>query len=410
MDISFYLIKNIDLLKNNIVSPYLIKWHWNKFGEEEKRVGKNKDKGYIEYEENDYILEYIKHDLPRLIYTPYIEKLNTMDYFDKTNRITVNPSLYYYIYNDQINEKENIFYHIYEQGVTKGYFYSLRQLENYLGKKVKLYWNENNLFIYWNNEYIELKKFITDIYQKSYKHYIEDIIILEDNIIEISSSIVVLFIGNIQQGKKLITKLAKSDRNHLSFLLIFKSHSDYYKLKIEIQYIENKIIFISKEYGNDIIPSLQSMHYILNKHPSVIKYIYKIHTKSNSNWLDTSVDYLLLRNEQSLIDELNNNLSNCVGSPLLNINFKIYLSKNMRFHLDFCKNLINVNKNLIDTKKNFIAGTIFFTESSNIKKIFDFIKSNTYQSYFLNNMYDNNFVNLYTSPYHFIERLFGVIK
>ena len=152
------------------------------------------------------------------------------------------------------------------------------------------------------------------------------------------------------------------------------------------------------------------MHYILNKHPSVIKYIYKIHTKSNSNWLDTSVDYLLLRNEQSLIDELNNNLSNCVGSPLLNINFKIYLSKNMRFHLDFCKNLINVNKNLIDTKKNFIAGTIFFTESSNIKKIFDFIKSNTYQSYFLNNMYDNNFVNLYTSPYHFIERLFGVIK
>ena len=410
MDISFYLIKNIDLLKNNIVSPYLIKWHWNKFGEEEKRVGKNKDKGYIEYEENDYILEYIKHDLPRLIYTPYIEKLNTMDYFDKTNRITVNPSLYYYIYNDQINEKENIFYHIYEQGVTKGYFYSLRQLENYLRKKVKLYWNENNLFIYWNNEYIELKKFITDIYQKSYKHYIEDIIILEDNIIEISSSIVVLFIGNIQQGKKLITKLAKSDRNHLSFLLIFKSHSDYYKLKIEIQYIENKIIFISKEYGNDIIPSLQSMHYILNKHPSVIKYIYKIHTKSNSNWLDTSVDYLLLRNEQSLIDELNNNLSNCVGSPLLNINFKIYLSKNMRFHLDFCKNLINVNKNLIDTKKNFIAGTIFFTESSNIKKIFDFIKSNTYQSYFLNNMYDNNFVNLYTSPYHFIERLFGVIK
>ena len=397
-------------MKNNIVSPYLIKWHWNKFGEEEKRVGKNKDKGYIEYEENDYILEYIKHDLPRLIYTPYIEKLNTMDYFDKTNRITVNPSLYYYIYNDQINEKENIFYHIYEQGVTKGYFYSLRQLENYLGKKVKLYWNENNLFIYWNNEYIELKKFITDIYQKSYKHYIEDIIILEDNIIEISSSIVVLFIGNIQQGKKLITKLAKSDRNHLSFLLIFKSHSDYYKLKIEIQYIENKIIFISKEYGNDIIPSLQSMHYILNKHPSVIKYIYKIHTKSNSNWLDTSVDYLLLRNEQSLIDELNNNLSNCVGSPLLNINFKIYLSKNMRFHLDFCKNLINVNKNLIDTKKNFIAGTIFFTESSNIKKIFDFIKSNTYQSYFLNNMYDNNFVNLYTSPYHFIERLFGVIK
>ena len=410
MDISFYLIKNIDLFKNNIVSPYLIKWHWNKFGEEEKRVGKNKDKGYIEYEENDYILEYIKHDLPRLIYTPYIEKLNTMDYFDKTNRITVNPSLYYYIYNDEINEKENIFYHIYEQGVTKGYFYSLRQLENYLGKKVKLYWNENNLFIYWNNEYIELKKFITDIYQKSYKHYIEDIIILEDNIIEISSSIVVLFIGNIQQGKKLITKLAKSDRNHLSFLLIFKSHSDYYKLKIEIQYIENKIIFISKEYGNDIIPSLQSMHYILNKHPSVIKYIYKIHTKSNSNWLDTSVDYLLLRNEQSLIDELNNNLSNCVGSPLLNINFKIYLSKNMRFHLDFCKNLINVNKNLIDTKKNFIAGTIFFTESSNIKKIFDFIKSNTYQSYFLNNMYDNNFVNLYTSPYHFIERLFGVIK
>lgn len=409
MDISYYLIKNNDLLKNKIVTPNLIKWHWDNHGEKDERIGINENEGYIVYKENDYLLEYLKHNLPVFIFQAYIEKLTTMDYFNKINRIIINPSLYYYLYSDEIDENENIFSHIYKKGVTKGYFYSIQQIENYLGKKVNLYWNKNHVFIYWNNQYIELKKFIANIYQKSYEDYINDIIILEDNIIEISSSIVVVFIGNIQQGKKLITKLKQSNRSHLTFLFIFKSYVDYYNLNRDIHGFENKIFFISKEYGNDILPSLQAMYYILNKHPSKVKYIYKIHTKSDSKWLDKSVNYLFSRDEKSLIEELNNN-NNCVGDPLLSLNFNFILSAKYKFNLDFCKNLIYTHQNVINTENKFVAGTIFFTESVTIQKILDFIKNNNYQSYFLNNMYDNNFINLYTSPCHFIERLFGVIK
>ena len=147
-----------------------------------------------------------------------------------------------------------------------------------------------------------------------------------------------------------------------------------------------------------------------NKHPSKVKYIHKIHTKSDSNWLNKSVDCLLSRDEKTLIQELNNNESNCLGNPLLSIHFNFILGVQYKFHLNFCRNLIDTHQNVINTDKKFVAGTIFFTESVTILKVLDFIKNNTYQSYFLNNMYDNNFINLYTSPYHFIERLFGVIK
>ena len=61
-------------------------------------------------------------------------------------------------------------------------------------------------------------------------------------------------------------------------------------------------------------------------------------------------------------------------------------------------------------KKYFIAGTIFFCQSIVFDSVINFIKNNNYKSYFLNNLYDNNQVNVQNSPIHFIERLFGRIK
>jgi hypothetical protein len=62
-------------------------------------------------------------------------------------------------------------------------------------------------------------------------------------------------------------------------------------------------------------------------------------------------------------------------------------------------------------KNKFAAGSIFYTSNDVYKKIINFIKCSNYRSFFfLNNMYDHNFVNLETSPIHFLERLFGVIK
>jgi hypothetical protein len=72
----------------------------------------------------------------------------------------------------------------------------------------------------------------------------------------------------------------------------------------------------------------------------------------------------------------------------------------------------NVEKyiNLLDINKNFIKGTIFFTEHNIFVKVIDFIRNNDYKSFIFNNLYENNSINMNYSPTHFLERLFGVIK
>ena len=64
----------------------------------------------------------------------------------------------------------------------------------------------------------------------------------------------------------------------------------------------------------------------------------------------------------------------------------------------------------INSCKNFVAGTIFYTNGIVMNKIIEFIKKNNYRSYFLNNLYENNTINRDFSPIHFLERLFGTIR
>ena len=433
INLPYYLYKNKDILKNIVTKADTIK-HYISYGKKENRIFTNTNTVYTKYIPNDYIFEYIYHNIPKSIYKYYIHFLKNYNgnYFTKKNRITIDPIIYLYLYDDDIKEEENIFQNIYNIGTIKGRIYSIFQLINYRERNVSLFWRQNELFIFENNEYKELKKYVNTIYTQLYTSFIEEITIIRDSVIEDTiiedtiiedtiedslceptSSVICCFIGDINIGKKLLLRLLKYGKNANTCLFIFKSYEDYYKLQSVVQMFRHTIIFKCKEYGNDIIPSLQSLHYLFHKYPkSNIQYIYKFHTKSIEHLFTQSTDYLLHCDESILIDKLNtsvlNKNSNCVGVPFLNINTKWHLQK--KYLGIFCKKLFDCYQLSIDSNKMFVGGTIFFSSAENIKKILQFIENHNYQGFFLNNMYDSNFINFETSPVHFLERLFGCIQ
>ena len=169
-----------------------------------------------------------------------------------------------------------------------------------------------------------------------------------------------------------------------------------------IQYIKKNfkyyIIFKSNEYGNDIQPTLQAVHYIIKYFPS-IEYIYKIHTKTDNIYRNSGVHYLLDKNVEELKELLNSVNSNCVGYPdyYLTIKDEFYNFKYRKIYNKY----INLNN-------KFVINTIFFCSINVFKEIFEFIKNNNTLSFFNNNMYDTNQINI-NSPNHLLERLFGCI-
>lgn len=307
------------------------------------------------------------------------------------NKIEIDDILYAYLYDITLND---VYMDIYENGVKNGYFYCSKQIQNFFGKGI--IYKQNELLYYKkdnSDSFIELKKMVHSIYEKSFDDLINDIKIIDNTFNNmISNDIICCFIGDYKLGNILIDKIYNSNKKNLPCIFIFHYMTIYFKIKNKIFKLFNKvIIFKSNEYGNDIIPTIQSIHYILNKYKSVNN-IYKFHTKSDIKWFNENTDYIL---NNTLIY---NNKCNCISHP------KYYEDA---YKNKYCLRLLNENNNIID-KSLFVKGSIFYTNIDVFKSIIEFMKINYFQ-YFTNNCYDNNSVNL-NSPYHFLERLFGVIK
>jgi hypothetical protein len=150
------------------------------------------------------------------------------------------------------------------------------------------------------------------------------------------------------------------------------------------------ILYSSNEFGNDIVPSLLVWDDLKDKN---YNNIIKIHTKSNINILNKSLDFLL-NNNINEIKLLKNNESSCIGYKYINMENDI-----------FNKNLIYENKELINNNY-FVPYTIFLTEENIMNKVLTFFKNNN-KIIFLQNMYDTNMINRDYSYVHFMERLFG---
>ena len=176
-----------------------------------------------------------------------------------------------------------------------------------------------------------------------------------------------------------------SSNNNVSLKQLIKNNFDFYA------------IYKSKELGNDIVPTLLMYNDICKSH--TFKHILKFHTKSIKNAYNDLTNYLL-SNSISQLNYNNQNQSNCIGCP----GYWNYLDN------DIYNNELKIEHASVINKNNyFIAGTIFYTRSEIFDKMIDFIKTENYKCYLLNNMYENNSINQDYSPIHFLERLFGVI-
>jgi hypothetical protein len=168
------------------------------------------------------------------------------------------------------------------------------------------------------------------------------------------------------------------------------------RFKTKLRLFKHRIVFRSKEFGNDIIPSLQALYYMK---PYNIQFVYKFHTKTDKTIFNENVDFLLNKSTQELKHMLLNHSSNCVG----------YSYKDIDRETIHCIKLLNTYQPYFD-KKEYVLYTFFFTNMCVIDKIIDFIKDNHYLGYFMNNLYDTNTILMDNSPVHFLERLFGIIK
>jgi hypothetical protein len=155
-------------------------------------------------------------------------------------------------------------------------------------------------------------------------------------------------------------------------------------------------MFISGEYGNDIMPTIM-MHYYINDKIKFDKII-KLHTKtSDDDWFNKSIDFLL--DNLINLDNYFNDKCNCVGNT-------IFLHKYNVFNMNM--ELMNKYKNMID-KQYFIGGSNFYCDKNLFDIIIEIIKYD-YMMFFNNNMYDTNEILYDISPVHFLERLFGIVK
>jgi hypothetical protein len=130
-----------------------------------------------------------------------------------------------------------------------------------------------------------------------------------------------------------------------------------------------------------------------------MKHILKLHTKSISNAYHDLTNYLLKNNLNTILQKRKKDC-NCIGPD----GYYITLD-NDTFNTDLkMKHINEININF-----SFVGGTIFYTENTVIEKVVNFLKTNNYKSYLLNNLYENNSINNDYSPIHFLERLFGTI-
>ena len=329
------------------------------------------------------------------------KKINNMVKHLLINKNHFDVDTYFY---SQLNDLKNmneisLFKHIKEYGIESGLIYHPKQLKN-IFTDIEIFTNsKNNIFIKKDNEYIECNKYINDeLYNKDFEWYVNQINLIENKLTD-CELLLLVFIGNLEIGIQLINKiiLYKNIEN-FSLGVCFRTRELFEIMNGQIkENFNNYGIFISKEYGNDIVPTIL----MYNKITNIIKFdkIIKLHTKtSDITWFNEISDFLLMTNINNFYQYSNPNC-NCIGLA------KYYhKDSNLLFNIK----ILDKYKSYID-KEYFVRGTMFFCDVMVFINIFEIIKLD-YKMFLNNNLYDNNSINFINSPIHTLERLFGIIK
>jgi len=345
---------------------------------------------FIEYIFNNNIIDYLKY-------------INLSSSFDKTNLIpnAFDVDIYFCNLVNKLNlkKKEEILRYIKNTGI-KGNIYHPKQIVN-IYTSARFFNILNNVYIKYSNCIYKADYFVENfIYKLSFEELTSKLIFKKYEKFNKNISLLVLvFIGNEEKGNDLIEKLIeykKTQRMNVSFC--FNSHSIMNNLKLKIKdFFQYYAIYLSKEFGTDITPTLLMYDDISKNHE--FKHIIKLHTKSITDQYEDLTKYLLSVPLKTLCLKKHN--SNCIG----NENYYTILKNDI-----FNKQLLFSHHTYLNIEKTFVAGTIFYCENIVMEKVVDFVKNNNFKSYLLNNLYENNSINKNYSPIHFLERLFGIIN
>lgn len=209
-------------------------------------------------------------------------------------------------------------------------------------------------------------------------------------------SYIIAFIGIENKGFDLIKMIEQYMKiQNINIIFCIKKSILTNRLICKIKTLKNIIIFISHEYGNDIVPSL--LVYYKVKQNYKIDDIIKLHTKSKKSFYEMT-EYLLNKDINQL-KKLKNDNSNviCLPSKYINMN-----------NDPFNKLLYEKHKDIIN-KTYFCAGTIFYIKAEYYDQVLNFMIK-YYKNIMFNNTYDPNYINKDHSYIHFMERLFGLIN
>ena len=422
-DHDFYAKKYIDLLQKGIYIKEELFNHWKNYGLFEERMCneweekcqlelnnniKNEIKDEMKnemksYKYNNNLIEYIKK------YGGYtnseVEKININNYFDAiTKKNCINFDLYFYKYvnNIEIFDKFKLLEHLYENAFH-GFIYHPNQLKN-IYEDINIYKYGQKLIIENNNKLYDAKSFVEGhIYNKTFEELTNILIKCVDNNFtekNKTSLLILLFIGNEFIGDNIINKLINyKNIEKFNIGICFNSKDIYDKLSEKIKNNFNNFkIYISKNFGNDITPTILMYNDII-KYNS-FEHIIKLHTKSRNYMRDRLIDFLLDKSINDLIKYKRDDC-NCIGHDYH------YLSNNED---KFNRILMNKYIDYLDYNKYFLYGTIFYCKSEVFDKMLNFIKNNNFMASILNNLYDDNMICYDKSYIHFYERLFGIIK
>lgn len=282
---------------------------------------------------------------------------------------------------------ERLFKYIKNVGINKGIFFHPKQLLNY-NKNIKILEDEKkNLYVKEKNNIFNLANYCDHIYSKDLYSFLG-----EFNLVNIPSYYknrkiaIILFWGNNKLGKEILEKI-----NNFSFpfnlLIVIKDNLNY-------KFDDDIFVIKTKEYGNDIIPSLIGYNFL--SQILDFNYIIKLQTKTSDKWRSALVDYFFDKSEKQLISMLNGKEYICADK----------YSRSISYHITPVNSFMGLVS--LKNKVKFPAGSIYMTNKEKYEGIFAFMLKHGHTKYFLQNMYDNHSILTTKSPIHFLERLIGV--
>jgi hypothetical protein len=397
----YNLDKNINKYLLTDSNYYRSKWQKNEMVD---LSNNNIDYDFIFDSDNISLKDYIHID-NTIQYIETNSKLNVvLDRFKKIekheNRMEVDIFFYKLVNNLNI---DNIYNHLYNKGIYEGLIYHPNQIKNSLKTdfNIKVY-NNNQLFINYNGLLINVKHIVNNIYKTTYIEHISNITIKDSMYTDKNSLIlIIVFIGYLDGGLILLDYLTKYKiyvNSKFILGICFRNLKLYEEMcNLVIENFTNYTIFISNEYGNDIIPSLQVFNYYQKFN---FEYIIKLHTKSDINIFKDHLEYLLSTSTFNLLKDLEGSNISCHKK------YRNYVKNDY----SLCQHIIQKYVDHLDIDRYYSSGTMFFTSKELFNSICNFIQNNNYSMYFNNNMYDSNVINYYNSPIHFLERLFGILR